>query len=183
MLLGLLFLCAREQWLAGCRNAFALDAAMGAGLFPCWYCVVVHLVCASTHNFIMAATDWHVMNTQDERQDGIALDSRFKEQGRVPLFYVADDKDDKLYLYFSRLDLVTDWNTQHPSDAATLPARIRTIDLVGIFESLVRQRDTKLPLDKVVFVPNRESVAVAKELASRSSNGRLVPYNANLMII
>jgi hypothetical protein len=111
------------------------------------------------------------------------LDSRFKEQGRVPLFYVADDSDDKLYLYFSRLDLVTDWNAQHPSDAASLPARIRTVDLVGIFESLVRQRDTKLSLDKVVFVPNPESVAVAKELASRSSNGRLIPYNANLMII
>jgi hypothetical protein len=122
-------------------------------------------------------------HAQDERQDGMSLDSRFKEQGRVPLFYVADDNDDKTYLYFSRLDLVTDWNAKHPSDAATLPARIRTIDLVGIFESLVRQRDTKLPLDKVVFVPNPESITVAKELAARSPNGRLIPYNANLMII
>jgi hypothetical protein len=49
---------------------------------------------------------------------------------------------------------------------------------MGIFESV----DFEVPLD-TIFLPNPESVAVAKELATRSPNGRLIPYNANLMII
>jgi hypothetical protein len=75
---------------------------------------------------------------QDEQQDGIALDSRFKDQGQVPLFYVlgpeqqsssstttisssndneySDDAAIPLRLYFTRQDLLRSWTAQHPGE-------------------------------------------------------------------
>lgn len=127
--------------------------------------------------------------TQDERQDGIAMDSRFKDQGRVPLFYVddksgradsssVDDGSGAVSVYFARKDLVSAWNRQHPGEP--LPT-IKAIDLVGIFEAILRGRATTgyLPTTDLVFVPNEEAVSVAKEMKARG----LAPYNPGKMII
>ena len=103
---------------------------------------------------------------QDDRQDGIAIDDRFKDQGRVPLFYVdnATNTDDKVSVFFTRKDLAADWKRQH--DGVPLSA-VKAIDLVGIFENILRGRKSAVPRANLVFYPNEEAVDVAKELKSK----------------
>jgi hypothetical protein len=137
----------------------------------------------------------------DDRLDGIAIDkSRFQDQGRVPLFYVANDdssKDNNIdakVFYFNRQDLVAEWienerqqerSTGKNDKQSQLPA-IKAIDLVGIFESLLLGRNVKgkvsnllLSSSKFRFVPNLENVAIAQEMKARG----LSPYNPNKMIL
>jgi hypothetical protein len=120
----------------------------------------------------------------EERLDGMAIDqSRFQEQGRVPLFYVENTSPpDEIVFYFQRNDLISDWTKRHPQSQSPV---VKAIDLVGIFESLLLGRNvdgkvSTLPLSaKFVFVPNAGDVAIAKEMKSRG----LAPYNPNAMIL
>jgi hypothetical protein len=116
---------------------------------------------------------------KDDRVDGMAIDKqKFTEQGRVPLFYVDGDErgDEPLKVYLSRKDLVAEWKGQHPG--APFPT-VRAVDLVGIFDAIVRDRSSVLPTANFEFVPNSETVEVAKELKNRG----LAPYDPNRMII
>jgi hypothetical protein len=132
---------------------------------------------------------------QDEQQDGIALDSRFKDQGQVPLFYVlgpeqqsssttisSNDNDIAaipLRLYFSRSDLLRSWREQHPGGERLPP--VRALDLVSIFSNTMRGRaDAYLPTTNLEFVPSAAVLEAARELRSR---GMVAPYSATKMIV
>lgn len=111
----------------------------------------------------------------------MAIDARFKDQGKVPLFYIdnrgsSGDNDEPVNLYFARKDLVADWNREHAGQA--LPP-ILALDLVGIFENTLRGRLDYLPSTNLNFVPMEESVGVAREMKGRG----LAPYNPGRMII
>ena len=120
----------------------------------------------------------------------MAIDSKFRDQSKVPLFYVKElqqqqddsNKNDNgaavaLPLFFSRKDLFNSWSQQHPG--VPLPT-VQAVDLTGIFESILRGRTDYLPTTNLVFVPSQEAVQVAKEMKAR---GQLPPYNPNRMII
>ena len=120
---------------------------------------------------------------KDDREDGRVIDDRFKDQGKVPLFYIDAIKDpsrssddDFINVYFARRDLVADWNRRSPGQP--LPT-VKVIDLVGIFENILRGRTNYLPTTKLNFVPTEESMSTAKEMKSRG----LAPYNPSRMII
>lgn len=84
-------------------------------------------------------------------------------------------------MYFSRLDLIAAWNQDH-SAGTPLPS-VKTLDLVGLFEGILRGRANAMPCptaQQMVFVPNAESVAVAKEMKVR---GGLASYNPGKMIV
>lgn len=112
----------------------------------------------------------------------MAIDGRFKDQGKVPLFYIDSNSDksepvkERVNVYFARKDLVADWNRQHPGQP--LPT-VKAIDLVGIFENTLRGRKDYLPTTNLNFVPTEESLQVAEEMVSRG----LTPYNPSRMII
>jgi len=118
---------------------------------------------------------------KDDRIDGMAIDRRFKDQGKVPLFYIdnssdkSSSEDEPLNVYFARKDLVAAWNRRNPGQP--LPP-VKAFDLVEIFEYTLRGRDY-LPTTNLNFVPIEESVEAAKEMKSRG----LAPYNPNRMII
>lgn len=135
------------------------------------------------------------MTTQDDRQDAMAMDGRFKDQGKVPLFYSTElateegDEPKELPVYFRRKDLVNEWNRRYPGEP--LPSSsVRVIDLLGIFEAILRGRydslsfvksssedgQTPLPLR---FMPSPDDVLVFQELKSRG----LAPYDPSRMII
>lgn len=98
----------------------------------------------------------------------------------MPLFYLendADDDDDAVVsLYFARKDLVAAWNRRHPG--AALPP-VKAVDLVGIFENVMRDRPGYLPSTNLVFVPTEEALSAAQELKSRG----LAKYNPNRMVV
>ena len=111
----------------------------------------------------------------------MAIDGRFKDQGKVPLFFVdnsdrRNNDDTPVNVYFARKDLVADWNRAHAGQA--LPP-ILALDLVGIFENTLRGRRDYLPSTNLNFVPMEESVRVAREMKGRG----LTPYNPGRMII
>ena len=119
----------------------------------------------------------------EERQAAIPLDAKFKEQASVPLFYLDNpSKDDStVRLYLNPNDLLKDWDSQNPG---VVPPRIEVVDLVTLFQFVVRKRATEVavlknPLAKVVFVPDSQSVQVAAELKQKG----LAPYDPNRMII
>jgi hypothetical protein len=95
------------------------------------------------------------------------------------LFYVdsKDDNNDVVSVYFDRKDLMAAWARQRAGEP--LPT-VKAIDLVGIFENILRGRSSNyLPSTNLVFVPNDEAVSVAKEMKTRG----LAPYNPGRMII
>lgn len=117
---------------------------------------------------------------QNDLEDGIALDKRFNQQGRVPLFYAAEasqqsDEED-LAVYFSRRDLIRDWSTTH---SGVLPT-IKAVDLETVFTLASTGRENEIPgRGKLRFVPYPDSLIAAKELTTKG----LPPYNPKLMII
>ena len=113
----------------------------------------------------------------------MAIDGRFKDQGKVPLFYadtgmdaMTKSNDDSVDVFFTRKDLLADWKRRNPGQP--LPP-VKVIDLIGIFENILRGRMDYLPTTNLNFVPIDESVEAAKEMKSRG----LAPYNPGRMII
>ena len=123
------------------------------------------------------------MQRKDDRTDGMAIDGRFKDQGKVPLFYVDGtkdgmgmSKDNAVDVFFTRKDLLAEWNRRNLGQP--LPP-VKVIDLMGIFENILRGRMDYLPTTNLNFVPIEESMEAAKEMKSRG----LAPYNPGQMII
>ena len=116
---------------------------------------------------------------QDEKLDGTALDKKFQDQSKVPLFYSKDlqKADASLRLFFSRKDLLTTWRQEKQSPDQS--PSIQVVDLLGIFESILRDRVDMLPSRDLIFVPDAESVELARDLQSKGCPA----YNANRMII
>lgn len=109
----------------------------------------------------------------------MAIDNaKFKDQGKVPLFYVDDSGDDQpRKVYLARRDLINDWMAQHPAGSGTPP--VKALDLVALFENLILGRSGNVPTLDLVFQPTKQALEAAKELNSRG----LAPYSPNKMII
>jgi hypothetical protein len=133
---------------------------------------------------------------QDEQIDGRAIDDRFKDQGRVPLFYVSEPPSSSsndnnnnasalssasLRLFFNRKDLLRSWTDRHPGER--LPP-VQVLDLISIFENTMRGRANIYLPDKgaknLEFVPSAAALAAGQELKTR---GQIAPYSATKMII
>jgi hypothetical protein len=125
----------------------------------------------------------------------MAVDDRFKDQGRVPLFYVLEpsslsSNDDNnnatsstaLRLFFSRKDLLRSWTDRHPGER--LPP-VQALDLMAMFENTMRGRaNIYLPNQGAInleFAPSAAAVAAGRELKTRG--GPVAPYSATKMII
>lgn len=113
----------------------------------------------------------------------MAIDGRFKDQGKVPLFYVDTSKDgmgksndEVVDVFFTRKDLLADWKRRNLGQS--LPP-VKAIDLMGIFENILRGRMEYLPTTNLNFVPIEESLEAATEMKFRG----LAPYNPGRMII
>ena len=83
-----------------------------------------------------------VVPSVDDREDAIQMDGRFKDQAKVPLFYFATSES-PTRLFFKKEDLVQDWKAAQP-DAKTTPP-IKVMDLISIFEYVLRGRAAELP--------------------------------------
>ena len=120
-----------------------------------------------------------------DRDAALQIDkNKFKDQGKVPLFYLETFRNDQgaLPLYFNPRDLVQDWQRRTGSTDA-VPPRIQCIDLVTMFGYVVRGRAAELPpilqSNDLAFVPNAQVVKKAKELQTAG----LVPYKLDQMMI
>lgn len=116
----------------------------------------------------------------DDREVAIQLDRKFSDQGKVPLFYfdemlTADGSS--LPLYLNKSDLLSEWIKQNGD---TKPPKTKVLDLVTMFQYVLRGRAEELPIKKnVVFVPNADALEASKELKARG----LVPYKPDQMVV
>jgi hypothetical protein len=117
-----------------------------------------------------------IIPSAEDRADGLLMDkNKFKDQGKVPLFYIDQLDDDRTLLYFNKSELLVDWNRNH---AGKLPPSPKVIDLLELFQSTIRGRTENLPKN-IYFVPRQESLEKAKELNSQG----LIPYKIDRMIV
>jgi hypothetical protein len=103
------------------------------------------------------------------------MDKKFQDQGRVPLFYFDQLDDDRTLLYFSKKDLLSEWDRRN---TGKIPPSPKVVDLGELFQNTLRGRTDKLPRN-VYFVPIEKSVEVSKELKSRG----LTPYKIDRMVV
>lgn len=101
--------------------------------------------------------------------------TKFKDQGKVPLFYMDQLDDDRTLLYFNKSELLVEWNKSHPG---TLPPSPKVIELTEVFQNTIRGRTENLPRN-VYFVPLQESLEKAKELKAQG----LTPYKIDKMVV
>jgi len=121
-----------------------------------------------------------------EREDAIKMESTFKTQGKVPLFYsnalqVTDQSSGVITLpmYFSKDDLLQEWIKRNPEKP--LPSS-GVLELSTLFQYVLRKRANELPIGvnkKLLFVPSAEAVEAATELKSKG----LAPYKLDRMIV
>jgi hypothetical protein len=100
---------------------------------------------------------------------------KFKDQGKVPLFYIDQLDDNRTLLYFNKSELLVDWNKNH---ASKLPPSPKVIDLMELFQNTLRGRTDSLPRN-IYFVPLQESLEKAKEMKSKG----LMPYKIDKMVV
>jgi hypothetical protein len=114
----------------------------------------------------------------DEREVAIHLDRKFSDQGKVPLFYFEDLQlpGGSTPLFFNKNDLSAEWNRKNEGKK---PPKAKVLDLLTIFQYVLRGRAGELPIRSVVFVPSPEAVEVWDELKSRG----LAPYKVDRMVI
>eukprot|EP00527_Entomoneis_sp_CCMP2396_P002120 CAMPEP_0198142258 /NCGR_PEP_ID=MMETSP1443-20131203/5100_1 /TAXON_ID=186043 /ORGANISM="Entomoneis sp., Strain CCMP2396" /LENGTH=320 /DNA_ID=CAMNT_0043805227 /DNA_START=36 /DNA_END=998 /DNA_ORIENTATION=- len=119
----------------------------------------------------------------DERDAAFKMDKKFKDQSKVPLFYFENFKADNgaIPLYLNPLDLVNDWTAKNGGGSASvIPPRVRVIDLLSMFQFVLRGRADELPFrGKVTFVTTSEAMEMAKTLKEQG----LTPYKTDRMII
>jgi len=122
----------------------------------------------------------------NEREAGIQIDKdKFYDQGKVPIFYFDALRlpDGSVPLYFTARDLIEEWKKQNGDKA--VPPRIQAAELVTMFQLVLRGRVDELPpairaaQNKIVFIPNSESVQKAKELKAKG----LAPYKPDQMVV
>ncbi|CAB9506856.1 expressed unknown protein [Seminavis robusta] len=121
-----------------------------------------------------------IIPTNENRDDGLRIDKRaFKDQGKVPLFYVEALKasDGTMPMFVQKSRLVDTWLAQHPGEA--LPP-IQAIDITYIFEAALRGYEQKIPNGgNVSFVADPEQVKIANDLRSKG----LIMYKFDRMIV
>ena len=134
---------------------------------------------------------YQVIPSQEDQNAALRIEDgpRYRERGRVPLFYVdgltlAAPPDDGPSpeggsatvnpVYFRVRDLRDEWERQHP-DGTPLPA-VRVRELNETFRAMIRpggKDDAGGLLRNTVFVPSPESVERAEEVARGGGAYRL----------
>jgi hypothetical protein len=124
-------------------------------------------------------TYYQVIPSQEDQNAALRIEDgpRYRERGRVPLFYVdgltlattPDDNDDDPTattarmdpVFFRVQDLKDEWTKQHP-DVPLPPIKVR--ELNETFRAMIRPGGKDTSLRDLVFVPNRESVSRARDV-------------------
>jgi len=123
----------------------------------------------------------------EQRQQGIDLDRKYTDQGKVPLFYLDSDlmkspdgNSDTTPLFFDPNDLLAQWTQQYGEKS--IPPKIKVLELGALFQYVLRQRQNEIPVrtSRVTFIPSSRSLEDSKELKSK---GSLAPYKVDRMII
>jgi len=128
-----------------------------------------------------------IVPSYEDRESAMKIDRQFyKDVSKTPLFYFDNklpERQQPAKLYFNPDDLVADWEIQYGKDV--IPPRVQAIDLITLFQYVIRGRSNDLPnaiknnSGGVVFVANEVSISKAKELKSQG----LAPYKPDKMII
>jgi hypothetical protein len=132
-----------------------------------------------------ASTVLFLIPGASDRDAAVQMDRKFNDQGKVPLFYFDGFKrpNGSFPMFLNPLDLVDAWKKQQDSDSTAIPPRIRVIDLVTLFQYVLRGRADELPAairtKQLVFVPTAEMLAKADELKAKG----LVPYKLDRMVV
>lgn len=91
---------------------------------------------------------------------------RYKQRGRVPLFYVDGFQlpDGTTPAYFSTKDLRTAWNARTPGEQPLLNSRIQVRELSETFRAMIKPGGSDESVRNLVFVPSSDSVKVAEKI-------------------
>jgi len=104
---------------------------------------------------------------------------RYTQKGRVPMFYyegltlppdeaTMGNTEPRVPVYFSKVDLVSQWNKQNPG---TDPPKLQVLDLIETFQMLIRPGGSdSMGLKNIVFMPNEQSLKTASGLRADKSN-------------
>eukprot|EP00985_Skeletonema_marinoi_P016943 scaffold9222_cov126-Skeletonema_marinoi.AAC.1 len=122
-----------------------------------------------------------VIPATEDLNAAMRIDSgqRFKERGRVPLFFVdgltlpsnEEGLDRVTPAFFILKDLVTEWKKQYPD--SDLP-KIQVRELNETFRSMITPAGRDKSVKDLVFVANSESVARAKDCARSYKLGEMI---------
>jgi len=126
-------------------------------------------------------TYYQVIPATEDLNAAMRIDSgqRFKERGRVPLFFVdgltlpsnEEGLDRVTPAFFILKDLVTEWKKQYPD--SDLP-KIQVRELNETFRSMITPAGRDKSVKDLVFVANSESVAKAKDCARSYKLGEMI---------
>jgi hypothetical protein len=93
---------------------------------------------------------------------------RYRQRGRVPLFYVDGFQlpNGLTPAYFSTKDLRIAWNQQQQQQAQQplLNSQIQVRELSETFRAMIKPGGTEESVRNLVFVPSSDSVQVAAQL-------------------
>mmetsp|Transcript_2954 Transcript_2954/g.4967 ORF Transcript_2954/g.4967 Transcript_2954/m.4967 type:complete len:375 (+) Transcript_2954:34-1158(+) len=127
------------------------------------------------------STYYQVIPATEDLNAALRIDSgqRFKERGRVPLFFVdgltlpsnEEGLDRVTPAYFILKDLVKEWKKQHPD--SDLP-KIQVRELNETFRAMITPGGRDQSVKDLVFVANSESVAKAKECPRSYKLGEMI---------
>ena len=95
---------------------------------------------------------------------------RWTQKGRVPLFYISGltvERDGRTLSprYFNKLNLLEEWNRQHPDIS---PPTIEIVEMVNLYRNAFNKNELE-KLANIILVPVQESNQVAAELRKRST--------------
>ena len=127
------------------------------------------------------STYYQVIPATEDLNAALRIDSgqRFKERGRVPLFFVdgltlpsnEEGLDRVKPAYFILKDLVKEWKKQYPE--SDLP-KIQVRELNETFRAMITPGGRDQSVKDLVFVANSESVAKAKESPRSYKLGEMI---------
>ena len=126
-------------------------------------------------------TYYQVIPATEDLNAALRIDSgqRFKERGRVPLFFVdgltfpsnEEGLEQVTPVFFILKDLVREWKKQHPDE--DLP-KIQVRELNETFRAMITPAGRDKSVKDLVFVANSESVAKAKECPRSYKLGQMI---------
>ncbi|KAL7445988.1 hypothetical protein ACHAXM_010360 [Skeletonema potamos] len=126
-------------------------------------------------------TYYQVIPSTEDLNAALRIDSgqRFKERGRVPLFYVdgltltsnEEGIDQVTPSYFRISDLKQEWTKQHPN--TELP-KVQVRELNETFRAMITPGGKDKSVKDLVFVANSESVAKSKACSRNYKLGEMI---------
>lgn len=126
-------------------------------------------------------TYYQVIPSTEDLNAALRIDSgqRFKERGRVPLFFVdgltltsnEEGIDQVTPSYFRISDLKQEWTKQHPN--TELP-KVQVRELNETFRAMITPGGKDKSVKDLVFVANSESVAKSKACSRNYKLGEMI---------